>query len=51
MDPGRIATMKRHYRQHVLQKHVDKGNDFNMFLKKLFVQYHYELPYAWNMIK
>jgi hypothetical protein len=39
------ATTKRHYGQH-----ADKGNDLKMFLKKLLVQYHNELPYACNII-
>jgi hypothetical protein len=30
MDPGTIATMKRQYSQHILQKYVDKGNDLNV---------------------
>jgi hypothetical protein len=51
MNRRTTATMKRHYGLHVLQKHADKGNDLKMFLKKLFVQYHYELPHAWNTIK
>uniref|UniRef100_H3AS01 HTH CENPB-type domain-containing protein n=1 Tax=Latimeria chalumnae TaxID=7897 RepID=H3AS01_LATCH len=50
MDQGVIATMKRHYRAGILQKH--EGNDLKTFWKKLTVlDAIYEVSRAWNMVK
>ncbi|XP_064421026.1 jerky protein homolog-like [Latimeria chalumnae] len=52
MDQGVIATMKRHYRAGILQKHVDEGNDLKTFWKKLMVlDAIYEVSRARNMVK
>ncbi|XP_038611499.1 jerky protein homolog-like [Tachyglossus aculeatus] len=51
MDQGVVATMKRHYRSGLVQKHVDEGGDLRAFWEKLTVlDAIYEASRAWNTV-